>query len=316
MNKPIPKEILLAGVSNEVERLDELAKGLRRLGHAVFVALTTEDALGQRTPDILIVTEASGSSLFQAFRLPIDAPRGIFLSSSCSFDAAVLATQRGASQVLGTPTIDQLCDAVELQSECHQRQASSSLELSSVGETGNNSNLLELLAFTTQIGLGRSLRLRIVTAASEILSLARGPRTIRASLVDDPLGTDRLVLEVTSFEKGPTNQTKGAGPSSLDFAIALCDRVDDSTDYDQTVIRAEFNLAPANFEEDPAGLDELDYFDPACLRELHATLLDPEENSKSLHRLAPAATTLLMRIQTAGLHPETALFTTSAGSTI
>jgi hypothetical protein len=309
--------VLLAGTEAEASVLGELACGLRRFGHTASIALSTEEALGQATPEVLIASEAAGSSLFMAFNLPTGGPRCIFLSTSRDFDTAVVATRHGADEVLGMPTIDELAAAVERNPRVQTLKPSRELELSSMPDNASRS-LRELLAFTTRLGLGRGLRLRIATAASELFHHAEGPTTLTAGLAADPVGVDRLVLELTDFGGGLGKHNGGQeSPSSLDFVCALSERLDVTFAAESTHARAEFVLAPLHFEEDPAGMDELDYFDPCCLRELHAVLGDAaESHGRDLHHLAPAAAPALARIATAGARPETALFPASAESSI
>lgn len=312
MKKASPTHVLLAGTSDELAVLSELASGLRRLGHTVAIALNTEEALGQPTPNVLVVTEAAGSSLFQAFNLPTGSPRGVFLSKSQNFDAASQATRHGADEVLGTPTIDQLAEAVERKPRASAAFAARELELN-LSAQDRHRGMLELLAFTTHLGLERSLRLRIATAASELVTTTTGPVTLSVCLAGDPIGIDRLVLEMTDFE----GELVTHEDERLDFARALSERLDVTTDGASATVRLEFVMAPANFDEDPAGLDNLDYFDPVCLRELHAVLGDAAEGFGSdLHRLAPAAAATLLRIASAQGQPETALFPASAESSI
>lgn len=312
MKKPAPTHVLLAGTCAELSELGELAAGLRRFGHSVAIARSTEEALGQPTPRVLVVTEAAGSNLFQAFNLPTGRPRGIFLSKSHDFQAAATATRHGADEVLGTPSLDALAEAVERRSAPVSSPSRHELEVH-LGANEAHRGVLELLAFTTRLGVERGLRLRIGSATSELLALAGGPRTLRAHLCGDPLGSDRLQVEVDDLS-GHLDKADG---DDFELARSLSERLDVASGEQATTARLEFVLCPTHFAEDPAGLDDLDYFDPACLRELRDVLQDAgEHNGRDLFKLAPAAAATLMRLAAAHSQPLTALFASSAESPI
>lgn len=312
-------DVLLVGTETEAARLEELAVGLRRSGHETFVALSTDEALGRPTPGALIVTEAAGHSLFGAFELPAGTPHRLFLSSTRDFDLACAATRAGANEILVTPTLDELGLAVERALPRFQRPATSSRHLARSYNTDQRHRaLLDLVAFTTSLGLERSLRLRVATAISELFENAAqhayvdrsGVILIEASLAADPLGVDRLVVEVQDLGTGAELQSSGGDePTGLDFVRALSERLDLTSHDTGLTARVEFVLSSPHFEEDPAGLDALDYFDPLCLRELYAVLNDPaEDHGTDLFRLAPAATPTLGRVLAAGRTAEAALF--------
>lgn len=303
-----PKHVLLVGTPDEVARLDDLAAGLRRRGHSTQIAQGVDSALGMETPDALVVTEAVGVALFQAFSLPTSAPRGVFLVEQAAFELACEAARVGAQDILCRPTIDALATAIE-QGPARALPAPTSHFEQVYTSDQVHTAVRDLLAFGTRLGLTRGLRMRFATAASELLTNAAqhaygdtlGPVTVYVRLSNDPLGIDRLSLEIVDHGAGADEvQAPGAGPSGLDFVRALAERVDLTTTPGRGfAARAEFALASLYFDETPAGLDELDYIDPIALRELHSVMTSGED----VARIAPALAPTLGRIQAAGRDP-------------
>ena len=105
--------VLFVGTDTEQGRLDDLAAGLRRRGHTTALVASADDALGMETPDVLVVTEAIGHGLFQAFALPTGSPRCVFLVAKPTFQIAATAAHAGARELLHQPTLDELAHAIE-----------------------------------------------------------------------------------------------------------------------------------------------------------------------------------------------------------
>ena len=76
--------VLLIGTPHEAARLDELAAGLRRRGHSTQIATDIDNALGMETPDVLVASEALGSTLFFPYQVPTGSPQGVFLMNSAN----------------------------------------------------------------------------------------------------------------------------------------------------------------------------------------------------------------------------------------
>lgn len=306
--------ILLIGTRHESSRLEELAAGLRRRGHSTQLATDIDNALGMETPDVLVATEALGATLFYAFQLPTGSPHGVFLINSANFQLSCQAARAGAKEILLVPTIDELCDAVERAPIRFSVVPAGHFEHTYTSDF-TQSAIRDLLAFTTRLGLSRGLRVRIVTAASELLNnvkqhaygSAAGPLTIYMRLSNDPVGIDRLNLEVIDHGVGTRSiERDSETPAGLDFVRALAERLDVTSNPDQGfAARAEFALAPLYFSETPAGLDELDYIDPIALRELHSVMCS---GSEDVVRLAPALAPTLGRLHTAGQDAAARLF--------
>jgi len=309
--------ILFVGSDHEQGRLDDLAAGLRRRGHTTALVSSTDDALGMETPDALVVTEAIGPGLFQAFALPTGSPRCVFLVAEPTFRIAAAAAHAGARELLHQPTLDELARAIEAGDARPEPEPLTHFERSYTSDQPHAA-VRDLAAHALRLGLSRGLRVRIATAASELLhNVAQhaypadadhgglGPVTLFARLASDPLGIDRLSIEVVDHGAGATSiDASGDAPQGLDFVRALAERVDITTAPGEGFcVRAEFALATQYFDETPAGLDELDHLDPITLRELHRAATSGED----LARLAPALAPTLGRLQTAGLDPLSSL---------
>lgn len=300
-------DILLAGTSAESSQLEDLAAGLRRAGHTATVTSGTDAALGSATPDVLIATEAQGTSIFAAFNLPTGSPRFVFMAAAPNFNTAAAASRDGANEICFQPSIDELVEAVERGQVTTPANVRTFERHYSSDQTHRATQ--DILAFTCAMGIERSLRLRIVTATSELLTNANthayagqpGPMTVKAGLACDPYGIDRLVVEVEDFGVGSKNTSapEAALPHGFDFVRSLCERFDIETTNESFGARAEFALNATHFDEDPAGLDSLDFFEPECLREIFNTLNDPTEGKDAL-RFAPAAAATAGRILAAG----------------
>ena len=306
--------VLLIGTPHEAARLDELAAGLRRRGHSTQIATDIDNALGMETPDVLVATEALGATLFFAFQLPTGSPHGVFLINSANFQLACQAARAGAKEILLAPTIDALCEAVERTPKRFSVVPAGHFEHTYTSEQTQTA-IRDLLAFTARLGLARGLRLRIVTAASELVNNVKqhaygptaGPLTIYMRLSNDPVGIDRLNLEVIDHGTGAQSiELDSDKPSGLDFVRALAERLDVTSNPNHGfAARVEFALAPLYFSETPAGLDELDYIDPIALRELHAVMCS---GSEDIERIAPALAPTLGRLQYAGQDAAARLF--------
>lgn len=304
-----PLHVLLVGLADEAARLEDLATGLRRRGHTTAIVLGADNALGSETPDVLVVTRAVGAGLFGAFMLPTRSPHGVFVLDSADFEGACNAARNGAREILLTPTVDELVAAVERAQIRAQATPIDHFERTYTTDQVPVA-LRDLGAHCLRLGLGRGLRVRIVTAASELLANAAayafpggaGPVTLFARLSSDPLGIDRLSLEVVDNGAGSRDAvSQGEGPGGLDFVRALAERLDVTTRHDNGfAARAEFALAPLYFDETPAGLDEVDHLDPLTLREVHQTLVRGVE---PLQHTAPALAPTFGRLLTAGRDP-------------
>lgn len=308
--------ILLCGSDVESAELNDLASGLRRAGHDAQIACGTDAALGSATPDVLIVTEAQGTSIISAFTLPENTPRTIFIAAAPDFEVAAAASRAGANEICCQPGIDQLVEAVERTSAT---QATGQDQRAGFDRSYSSDQqqraMLDLLAHTTSMGVERSLRLRIATATCELFHNSHthgyagqpGPITIKVSLAGDPYGIDRLAIEVEDFGAGSKNsaQATETTPNGFDFVQALSERLDTESTNSGFIARVEFALAPVHFDEDPADLDALDFFDHTCLREVFEAA---NENQAEPFGRATAPT--VGRILAAGQPSATALLAT------
>jgi len=278
-----PLELLFVAAVDEHAKVEPLVAGLRRAGHRVALELGADEVLGRPTPDVLVVTEAAGLELLAAFEAGEHTPWRIALCGERDFELAAAALRAGAEDLLVNPTIAELVAAVQPRPasslRIHTPRSATETYLVGPGMPACEARpVLDLLAFTTRLGLERAWRTRIATAVGLAVENARSHAYPEA---EGPL---EMVVELTGQTLTVTLADQGVGfePAApdalgaldalrgLDLIDALTERLDVTSGPDGTTLQLEFELTPVRFEEEAPGLDELDHMDPASCRELMA----------------------------------------------
>jgi anti-sigma regulatory factor (Ser/Thr protein kinase)/ActR/RegA family two-component response regulator len=294
--------LLIADIHGESTRLGALTSALRTRGHDALLCQDADAALAQATPDVLVIDAGAPASasanlaITSAFRAPGATLRILAIFASEDYSACRAALQAGASDVFAGPfSIDDIVDSVEFKSGAESAPAlapSPTLHRAFDSDSdGQEALCRELLAFATRVGVGRSHRFRIATAAGELASNAAlhayddgaGPLLLSAAF-------DGANMSVEIRDLGPGFSTAGAALGQadmcrgLDFVRSLAERVDIDSSSAGTKVTCEFSLTPTHFDEEPASAEHLDYLTPAATRRFldPSTMRDDEFKSSAL----------------------------------
>lgn len=276
--------LLVADASGNRGRLDPLAAALRTRGHNAVLCLDADAALAQPTPDVLVVDggrcedAAANLSITGAFAAPSSGMRTIAILAMEDFAACRDALRAGADDVFADGfSIDDVVASIEAHSlglTVAYTEASHSLHRSfDTGSDGEESLCRELVAFATRVGLGRSHRFRIATAASEV---ARNASTHAYDGANGPLllsaqfDAGNMLVEIRDlgdgFSQTDAQLDADSGCHGLDIVRGLAERVDIDSTNAGTKVTLEFTLTPTLFDEEPTSAEHLDYLTPTATR--------------------------------------------------
>ncbi len=283
--------LLVADALGNTERLVPLAAALRTRGHDAIMCLDSEAALAQPTPDVLVVDAGrcehttANLAITGAFLAPGNEMRTIAILAMEDYITCRDALRAGANDVFaGSFSIDEVLTAIETKTPCTSTsalEATRSLHRSfETGAKGEESLCRELVAFATRVGLGRSHRFRIATAAAEVANNATvhaydgatGPLLLSASYDGDHMFVEIRDLG-EGFSQGDSPLESEGACQGMDIIRGLAERVDIDSTNAGTKVTLEFVLTPTCFDEEPSSAEHLDYLTPSATRRF----LEPSE---------------------------------------
>lgn len=298
--------LLVADALGNSGRLEPLAAALRTRGHDAVLCLDAEAALAQPTPDVLVVDAgrcedtAANLTITGAFLAPGNVMRTIAILAMEDFITCRDALRAGADDVFaGVYSIDDVVASVETEAPClaiAQADASRTLHRTFESDADGEASLCrELVAFATRVGLSRSHRFRIATAACEIANNvsahaydgAAGPLLLSASYDGDDVQVEIRDLG-DGFSQTDAELNADSLCHGLDIVRSLTERIDIDSTNAGTKVTLDFTLTPTSFDEEPTSAEHLDYLTPSATRRF----LEPSQANEAEFNSSALASTV------------------------
>ena len=290
---------------------------LRRAGHAVATAARGEEALGLGTPDVIVcaveLDGMDGLELLEALRRRGQVVRAVLMTALPNLADCQRALRLGAAELLVKPMDPlELVSAVEGGSPLAPLPADPLRFQRALGATIEEAELTvrDLVAQLVRWGLGPTARVRVATAAVELLDNAvrhaypralgaGGPGSIEVEARCDGRQVELAVRDRgIGFEARPDDSPALRDParSGLARAAALAEDLCIETAAGAgTAVDARFAVYRSGFDERGAiDLSELDWLTPGMSRRVLEILRTG--NAEEAFHLSPAMAVTVGRL--------------------
>ena len=314
--------------SDDAHRFAALAELLRARGHVVEVTRSPGADLGAK-PDVLVVDGIMPGALQTVSRLK-DRSKVVFVASGYEPETFARALNLGLRYIVASAfdpanfveTVERAAriSATSPHSKALGYGRSYDLEQDEVVHAAAR----DLVAFLVKHGVAAPHRIRIASAAAELVSNARrhayGSGTdevartvlieaecvreqVRVNVSDRGVGIDQATANLECVPAAlprPKGSARADTPGGLARARALADGFRVQRMDPGTRVELGFVLAPVSFDEESDRFGEIDFLAPAALRDLAHSVA----SGRDLPDASPSLTLTIGRLLQGPLPPE------------